>query len=288
MRTNLENYNIISYETLSEVLEIMNKENPPTPIAGGTDLMVQLNYKNLPEGEYLNLHAIKELQPSIIIEGDMIKISPLTSYTDLILHPYFKENMSLLREAAFAVGAPGIQSRGTWAGNIMNASPAADGVPALMVYDAKLKLTSLERERIVSLDTFYKGYKTFDKKANEIITEIQIPIPKTKALEYYRKVGERRAQAISKVLLAARIELNEESIIKDARLIFASVMPYTYRARETEKILNGQKLCEELIEKAMSLLANELKPIDDIRSTARYRNKVARNLLRECLEKALG
>ncbi|NUM36658.1 MAG: FAD binding domain-containing protein [Candidatus Brocadiae bacterium] len=287
MRNYLQDYCVVSCPSLQEALMALQGTPAPIPMAGGTDLMVYLNYRRLPAGSYLDLFNIPELKQGIQIQDNKVVFSALTTYMDVRMHPYFQNNMKLLLHAAKVVGAIGIQTRGTWAGNIINASPAADGVPALMVYDAKITLASAYNERQVLLSDFYHGYKKMDRSPQEIITKITIPIPQTKDHEYYRKVGERKAQAISKVILAGRLSLDGQKKIQSIRIVYGSVMPYTYRSNKTEELLLGNELNHKLIQEAVSLIGKELQPIDDIRSTALYRRKVAQNLLEEFLCSAL-
>ena len=288
MRNYLADYQVVNCASLPEALALLAQSPAPIPIAGGTDLMVYLNYHQLPAGTYLNLHAIPELRSRISVDAQQVTLSALTTYMDVRRHSFFRENMTMLAEAAAVVGAPGIQSTGTWAGNIVNASPAADGVPALMVYDAEVILTSSQGERRVLLANFYRDYKQMDRRADELLTAIVMPrINNSK--QYYRKVGERKSQAISKVLLAARLEQDAATAaITDARIVYASMMPYCYRCRTIETMLTGQRLSPQLISAAVQQLDQELRPIDDIRSTARYRLKVAGNLLEEFLSQALA
>ncbi len=284
MRNYLQDYRILSCHSLKEAVLALQETPTPVPIAGGTDIMVYLNYHRLPVGTYLDLTSIPELKTSIEIREKEVVFSALTTYMDVRLNSFFASNMQMLSQAAQVVGSIGIQTRGTWAGNIANASPAADGVPALMAYDASLILVCASGEREVSLADFYHGYKKMDRKQQEIISKIKIPIPQIKSREYYRKVGERKAQAISKVILAGRLALDEQKKIQHIRIVYGSVMPYTYRSRTTENLLLGKELTQDTIHQAVRQIGEELKPIDDVRSTAHYRRKVAQNLLQEFLE----
>jgi len=188
--------------------------------------------------------------------------------------------------AAREIGALAIQNRGTWVGNIANASPAADGVPALMAYDAEIELTSKDGRRIVPLSRFYHSYKQMDRRANELISAIHLPVPQSGWREYFRKVGTRRFQAISKTLLAGRILLSADQTVEDLRMVLASVAPYTLRAVQTENVIRGRQLTPELIEEAAEAIQDEIRPIDDVRSTEAYRRRVTSNLLREFLATA--
>ena len=217
--------------------------------------------------------------------GPSVILGALTTYRDVRISSV-RHRFPMLALAAREVGALAIQSRGTWVGNIANASPAADGVPALMAYDAEIELTSKDERRIVPLSGFYRGYKQMDRRANELITAIHLPIPRPGWREYFRKVGARRFQAISKTLLAGRILLGEDHTVEDIRMVLASVAPYTLRTVQTENVLRGRQLTPELIEEAAEAIQDEIRPIDDVRSTEAYRRQVTSNLVREFLTTA--
>ncbi len=287
MRNYLTGIQVVNCTSLEDALKIMAQPTPPTPLAGGTDIMVNLNFKKLSDGIYLNLHSIPELKKNIRITNNEIILSALTTYTDVIYHSFFQNKYIILPQAAASVGSMGIQTRGTWAGNIMNASPAADGVPALMVYDAQIVLISQKGERIIPLCEFYQGYKKMQRLPDELIKEIRIPIVENTGFQYFRKVGERKAQAIAKVTLAARIVLDQEGRVQNSRFIFGSVMPYSYRMLNLEKILANRSIHTELVRQAVDVVAYDLKPITDIRSTAHYRLRVAQNLVEEFLNQTL-
>lgn len=283
MRAYLPEFKVIRPMSLDGALKALKEKPPPIPIAGGTDLMVLLNAGQLKPGVYMDLHSIPELHQPIEISADDIQFSGLTSYTDARRNPAVRKRLPMLPLAAREVGALQIQSRGTWAGNIVNASPAADGVPALMAYDAVVVLASASGSRSVPLSEFYSGYKLMVRRPDELVTKIRIPFPPAGCIEYYRKVGTRKFQAISKVLLAGLVVLSKGKAIEKIRLVYASVMPYTFRARQTEAALLGRVLDAAALSEAVKTLQKEIKPIDDVRSTARYRLKVACNLLEEFL-----
>ncbi len=188
----------------------------------------------------------------------------------------------LLGEAANLTGAIAIQNRGTIGGNIANASPAADSLPALLVYEAELELISSAGSRVVPYVGFHTGYKTTLMREDELIRAIRLPRTTAGWQQHSRKVGTRKAQAISKVCIAAMAKLDGVTI-SDIRLAYGSVAPTPVRAWKTEAALKGRKLDSATIQTARTELLNELKPIDDIRSTADYRSRVAANLLEEFL-----
>jgi CO/xanthine dehydrogenase FAD-binding subunit len=188
----------------------------------------------------------------------------------------------MLCAAAKETGGIAIQNRGTLAGNIANASPAGDSPPALLVYDAELELVSSTGARWVSYADFHTGYKQTIMRADELISHIRIPRMKDGWRQYYRKVGTRKAQAISKVCFAGAVRM-EGSTVSDIRIALGSVAPIVVRCVATEKSLVGEQLDPDIIKAARKTLISEIVPIDDIRSTADYRLRVAGNLLEEFL-----
>jgi CO/xanthine dehydrogenase FAD-binding subunit len=206
----------------------------------------------------------------------------LTTYADIRAHDALAAEFPLLGAAARVTGGVATQNRGTIGGNIANASPAADTPPVLLVYDAELELMSATGTRRVPYAAFHRGYKQMDLAPGELIVRVHLPPRDRHWRDYYRKVGTRRAQAISKVCVAGSI-LMEGTTVKDVRLALGSVAPTVVRAARTEETLRGRPLEAGAIAAAEQTLASEIAPIDDIRSTARYRARVAANLLREFL-----
>jgi CO/xanthine dehydrogenase FAD-binding subunit len=278
-------FEVISPHTLDEALDAMASVGNIVPLAGGTDLMVGLDAGAIPACAFLNLQELRELRP--VLSADRgLTLGALTTYRDVRVSP-IRKTYPMLSLAAREVGSLAIQSRGTWAGNIINASPAADGVPALMAYDAEVELATKADRRRVLLSQFYSGYKQVDRKPDELVVAIHAAVPKPGWVEYYRKVGARRFQAISKTLLAGRILLGADRVVEDVRLVFASVAPYTLRAIQTENVLRARKLSAELIAEAAKAIQDEIHPIDDIRSTEHYRRRVTSNLVADFLRTSL-
>ncbi len=277
------NFEVITPATLKDALDAIDTERNLVPLAGATDLMVYLEAGSLPPCTFLNLQELAELKPTLRVDGSVV-LGALTTYRDVRISSV-REQFPMLASAAREVGALAIQNRGTWAGNIANASPAADGVPALMAYDASIELTSKQQRRLVPLSAFYRGYKQIDRRPNELITAIHLSVPRPGWHEYFRKVGARRFQAISKTLLAGRILFSRDETVEDIRMVFASVAPYTLRAVQTENLLRGRQLTPELIDETARAVQDEIHPIDDIRSTETYRRRITSNLIRDFLER---
>jgi CO/xanthine dehydrogenase FAD-binding subunit len=256
------------------------------PFAGGTDLMVLLEAGQLLHRRFLSIWKLPELR-GIEVTPRHVTLGALTTYTEIRRSEILTREFPLLCRAAAATGSVATQNRGTLAGNIANASPAADSPPALLVYDAELELVSSSRWRRVPYHGFWTAYKQTGLQADELIHRIRLPRATYGWRHYYRKVGTRRAQAISKVCFAASARV-DAGRIAEIRVALGSVAPTVLRAVETEKILQGEKLTPESLRSAQDVLAGEIAPIDDMRSTARYRRRIAQNLLAEFCEMLLA
>jgi CO/xanthine dehydrogenase FAD-binding subunit len=252
------------------------------PFAGGTDLMVLLEAGKLSHRRFLSIWKLPELR-GIEETPDHVTLGALTTYTDMRRSEVLSREFPLLCRAAAETGSVATQNRGTLGGNIANASPAADSPPALLVYNAELELASANGSRWVPYHGFWTGYKQTGLRASELIRCIRLPRATQSWRHYYRKVGTRRAQAISKVCLAAAARIAALRIA-DVRIALGSVAPTVFRATETETILRGERLTPATLRAAQDSLASEIAPIDDMRSTARYRSRVAQNLLAEFCE----
>jgi CO/xanthine dehydrogenase FAD-binding subunit len=283
MRSYVPGYEMDAPRTLAEVLKRMADEpNTWKPFAGGTDLMVLLEAGKLPHRRFLSIWKLPELH-GITVTPAHVTLGALSTYSEIRRHETLFREFPLLCRAAAETGSVATQNRGTIGGNIANASPAADSPPALLIYDAELELISARGSRWVPYQGFWKGHKQIALREDELIRGIRLSREKSGWQQFYRKVGTRRAQAISKVCFAgaAQIELGR---IVDVRLALGSVAPIVLRALETEKILRGEKLTPALVLAAQQSLAREIAPINDIRSTARYRQRVAENLLADFCE----
>jgi len=244
--------------------------------------MVLLESGKLPEGGYVGLWNLRELR-GIDDTSDAIAIGALTTYTEIARHALLQAHWPLLCRAAEETGGVATQNRGTIGGNIANASPAADTPPALIVYDAELEIVSGRGTRRVPYDRFHTGYKQMDLGADELVARVYLPKRSATWRQYYRKVGTRRAQAISKVCMAVACDVAAGGLVNDVRIALGSVAPTVVRARAAEAALLGHQLSADTIAAAEAALEREIAPIDDIRSNARYRLRVARALLREAL-----
>ena len=275
-------YALTAPPTLSEVLAQL-AENPGhhTPIAGGTELMVALAAGRLQQKSLISINHLSELR-FIHITDTAIHIGANTTFTGIRRNPTIAADLPLLIQSASWTGSIANQNRATLGGNICNASPAADTPPALLAYNATIKLISSTGERTLPYTDFHLGYKRTALQPNELLHSITIPRIYARHQHFIRKVGTRNAQAISKTALAA-IALIKNQTITEIRLGAASLTDRPTRLYATEAALLNQPLTEATLRAARAALASESHPIDDIRSTARYRSAVAANLLEQFL-----
>ena len=287
MRANPAEYELAAPGTLREVLGLHASEPGSwLPVAGGTDVMVLYTAGKLQARKLVSIAGLRELR-YIEVASSELRIGAGCTYTDLRRHSVVANEFPLLARAAAWTGGIANQNRGTLGGNIANASPAGDSLPVLLVYDADLILVSARGERRIPYRTFHTGYKQTLLAPDELIHSICIRRNLTGYISYVKKVGARNAQAISKVFLAAMARISNARI-EDVRLAAGSVGPVPIRLAGTELALAGQTIDNSLLETAGKVMAGEIQPIDDIRSTAGYRSVVLRNLLGEFLRRLPG
>jgi len=275
---------------LAEAFAIL-AEAPTRPIAGGTDLMVALTGElGEPPDRMLDLWRLDELR-GIALDGDVVSLGALTTYTDIRRSAVCREHLPVLVEAAATIGAAQIQNRGTIGGNVVNASPAGDTLPVLLAADASFVLGSVRGERVVPAGAFWPAYRRTALAPDELLLRVRIPLLAGRELRF-RKVGTRRAQSISKVVLALGWRDAGPSTPgapwTDVRLALGSVAPTPVRATATEAVLEGRPPVPETADLAAETLAAELAPIDDVRSTAEYRRLVAARVLHRLVRDAGG
>jgi CO/xanthine dehydrogenase FAD-binding subunit len=282
MRSSPADYELREATELEAALQRFSDGSGWRPMSGGTDLMVLFNAGVLPFRRLVSIRGIRELS-EISVSGDGVRIGAGATYASIQRHDLINREFFLLSQAANWTGSPANQNRGTLGGNIANGSPAADSPPALLVYNAELELVSLAGTRRVPYSDFHLGYKKMRLNADELISAIYLPRTGATFRQYCRKVGARKAQAISKVSFHGVAEKHGNAI-RDIRIALGSVAPVPLRCSKVEHLLKGQVPTMALIQAARGVLLEEIGPIDDIRSTATYRYTVSQNLLGEFLE----
>jgi CO/xanthine dehydrogenase FAD-binding subunit len=278
---------VVSPRTLAEAYALLAAD-AYRPVAGGTDLLVQITGElGDPPDRVLNIWHLDELR-GIRMEASALVFGALTTYAEMRRSPLVAEFLPAFAEAAGTIGAAQIQNRGTIGGNAVNASPAGDMLPLLLVCDAQLVLGSARGERWVAAREFWPAYRRTALASNELLLRISIPLVIDRHVRF-RKVGTRRAQAISKVVMALawRAGVGATSW-RDVHLALGSVAATPIRAPRTEAVLEGAPPDEATADQAASTLASELNPIDDVRSSADYRRAVAARVLHRLLREAGG
>lgn len=289
MRGDLSRLDVVRPRRLGEALRALAESDRPAPLAGGTDLYVLLNDGKSPAQRYLDLSRLDELR-GIERSPQGLRLGARTTYTQLRQSPDIRKLAPVLAGMAATVGAAAIQNRGTLGGSLGNASPASDPAPVLLALDADVELSSSDGRAIarrrVPLEKFFLDYRKTAARADELITALFVPAAALSGWRYaYRKVGTRRAQTISKVVAAIGIADRRGPGASDgARIAFGSVAATTVRAGAAESAIAGRELSASLaFEAREALLTRDLRPIDDLRSTAAYRSLVAGRLLESML-----
>lgn len=282
MRAFLPSYNLRQAQTLDELLKLLAAEPGVwKPLAGGTDVMVSFAAGKLTHRNFVDILPIKELCGIAEGKGELI-LGALASYADVLASASCAKHFPNLQHAARLTGALAIQNRGTLGGNIMNASPIADTPPALMAYGARVELASASGRRTVDYSAFHKGYKIVDAAQNEVLTKIILPLPAPNAFHFYRKVGTRKAQSISKICFAACASAHNGALT-NVGIGMGGVGPTTVRLKALESLLTSKRFAQVKEADVKKALEADITTIDDIRSTAEYRKTVSLNVAMQFL-----
>ncbi len=282
---------VVSPRTLAEAYDLLDDGGTWRPVAGATDLLVELAAGSEPPARVLDLWRLRELR-GISLEPRTLVIGALTTYSELQRSSLATEIVPALVEAASTVGAVQIQHRGTIGGNLATASPAGDMLPILLALDAEVVLGGPRGERVVPMGRFHPDYRRTAREPDELILRVRIPIVPGREVRF-RKVGTRKAQAISKVSVALAWRAGPgddgaEVAWHGVRIALGSVAPVPIRSSAAEAVLEGATPSAEVAERAARALADALAPIDDIRSTAAYRRTTAARVLHRLIRDAAG
>lgn len=274
--------NLITPASADEIFAIIEAEtNPVYFLAGGTDLVIRAKDGIIKDSLFLNIKNMN-LFRGIVIEGDFLKIGALTTHTELIKSNLVNDYATVLALAASAIGSPQIRNMGTIGGNVANASPAGDTIPALYTLDTDVIIISKTGERSVKIYDFFKGPGKTTLNTGELIKEFHIPLFFKEYSSYFKKLGQRRSLAISKLNIAVNLKLDDE-IIQDVRIAFGAAAPTVIRAVRTEEFLLGKTIDDSVSAEACVIASDEVAPIDDVRSTRQYRSEMAGVLLNKIL-----
>ena len=283
MRSDPKDYELVVPNSLQTAIALLAQSpGERLPIAGGTDIMVQYAAEKLQSRKLVSIWNLVELRHIEVLANE-IRVGAGCTYADIREHAVIGCEFPMLASAARWTGGIANQNRGTIGGNIANASPAAGSLPALLAYDAELILISVRGERRLSYTGFHTGYKKTKLAPDELVQAVCLPRRFSGYVSHARKVGSRNAQAISKVSLAALGRVANNAV-EDVRIAVGSVAPVPLRLTETERVVKGKVIDESLTSLARRTAMSEVRPIDDIRSTAKYRAAVVGNLVAEFLD----
>jgi xanthine dehydrogenase small subunit len=288
MRSDLCNLEVVRPKNLEAALRALaakGKKERPVPLAGGTDLFVYLNAGDHVGRRFLDLGGLRSLR-GIRVTPKSASIGALTTFSEIQEHAVLGRRFPALISAAGVIGARQIQNRATIGGNIANASPAGDSLPVLLSLDAVVRVRSVQGKREIPFEELFLDYRSLDLAPEELILSIAISTPPPRAFQFFRKVGTRRAQSISKVVICGVLRLDAKRNVNHIRISYGSVAPIPVRARHAEDILLGSRPGRAVCAEARKVLAEDIAPIDDIRSDREYRMTVAGNLLAQFLRTA--
>jgi CO/xanthine dehydrogenase FAD-binding subunit len=285
----LPRYRFVRAGSVAEVcailaeLEGLGEQGEPAPVllAGGTDFMPEVSQSGVRPGPLpwvIDVSRLDELRP-IDWDGRRLRIGAGATYREIQRHSAVRERAPLLCRMAADVGGPTIQARGTLGGNLATASPAADGVCAIAAYDATVEVRSLRGSRRIPIAELQTGYKRSRRAADEVIVAVELTPPAPGSPWIWRKVGARRAQAISKVALAAVAERSADGLTRFGAAL-ASVAPVTALLPTLRQLVLGTPLSALGAHAVDAAVEADIQPIDDLRSTRAYRLHVAKAIVR--------
>jgi len=282
---------VTSVSTLAEAYGLLAQSPPGLRVlAGGTDLMVQVNARLGIDsiGHVLDIWKLEELR-GIERNGSTLAIGALTTYSDLIKSPLVNECFPALADVSREVGAWAIQNRGTLGGNVCNASPAGDTLPLLLAADARFLLGGPRGTRCVPAAEFFTGYRKTALERDELLLHIEVPVLASGLGEklIYRKVGTRRAQSISRTILAARATA-KDGRLSGVRVAAGCVAPTPIRCPTVEAAVEGKQLDERAVIAAKAALDVDIHPISDVRGSVEYRRLASANVLERMLRRLAG
>ncbi len=281
----MREFELLQPKSLDEALgALASGDSAVRPLAGGTDMIVDIRARRAQPDVLVSLQNIAELR-GVTRENGSLRIGAATTISDFLKNSLLLEHAEIARQAAYVFANPMIRNLATIAGNIGSASPAGDMLPPLLALDAKIELVSKKETRTMPLSDFFLGPRKTARRANELISNLQFPISNSHCGTAFYKLGLRQADAISLISVAVWLE-RDGSKIRDVRLALGAVAPIPLRAKRTEELLRGQPFTESIVRQAAQLASQECSPIDDLRASANYRRRMVAVYVRRMLEQA--
>ena len=281
----LPKFDLLQPSTLGEALEILSTTQNAQPIAGGTALLVEMRGRKAEPGVLVDLGRLGDLHGVAPAANELV-IGATTTIAELLKNPHVTERASILRDACSTFASPLVRNRATIGGNVAQGSPAGDMAPALLVLDASIELRSVRGKRLVRAVDFWKGPRKTTRKSDEMVVSIRIPLSQTPWLSSWKKLGLRKADAISVASAAVRLSLTADGKCEGARVAVGAVAPTPLRVAKSENALVGKPISREAIAQAAAAAAASSVPINDVRASVDYRRRVVEVLVRRALMEA--
>jgi len=283
----LPEFALLMPQTLEEALEMLAEGAPDVaPLAGGTNLVVDMRSGRYCPGVVVNIGGLEELR-GVRRENGHLVVGGGVTIAELLDDPLIAQHAPVLREAAAVLANPLVRNRATVGGNLADASPAADSAPPLLVLGAEVELVSRQGTRRVPLADFFVHVRKTVRRPQELLAAIRWPVPTDRSASAFRKLALRKADAISVLNAAVNVERDGAGRCRQARIALGAVAPTPIRAHEAEEALRGQQLTPATIAEAARLAAEATQPIDDIRGSAAYRKRVVEVLVRRLLDEVV-
>jgi CO/xanthine dehydrogenase FAD-binding subunit len=289
MRTAVSALEVERPRSLADALERLHRSAGAerlVPLAGGTDLFVVLNAGAFAPRRFLDLQPLRELRGLRVRRDGVLEAGALATFADIGRDASVRRRWPSLAQASWVIGAAQIQNRATIAGNIANASPAGDSLPVLLAHEASVRVRSVRGERTVAMRELYRGYRQLALEPDELIVAVEVPPAPPRARTFFRKVGTRAAQSISKVVMAGVLRMGSRGAPDHVRVAWGSLAPTPVRSPAVERVLVGAKPSGDVLRSAQAALAADVSPIDDVRSERDYRMAVAASVLAQFLRAA--
>ena len=278
----INDFEFVRPQNLPEALDVMAQDAQVAPIAGGTNIMVNMKRMPLQADLVADLSGLEELK-SISVNNGRVRLGAGVTFAQLLDWRPGGAVEGLMRPMCIAFAGPLIRNLATVGGNICDASAAADLSPPLLALDAAVELNSAAHgRRTLPLPEFFQGVRKTARRTDELLTAIEFPMPDKNERWFYYKLGKRKADAISIVSVAMTVRLEQGSVVR-ARIALGAVAPVAMRASHTETLLQGEMLNEAINNAAATCAAGEARPIDDFRATGAYRRQMVAALVRRGL-----
>jgi CO/xanthine dehydrogenase FAD-binding subunit len=284
----LPEFDFVTFNTLKETLSFLYRYSDESKlIAGGTDLMIKLKSGEATPKYIVNLSGCEGLN-YVKDNNGKISIGPIVTHTELINSSLLNKFVPVLSAAAGVIGSPQIRNQGTVGGNICNASPSADTVPALMVLNSRVKIVSHDEARWTSLKDFFLSPHRTILKGNELIAEIEVEKLPEDTLFSFQRVSRRNAMDIAQMSVAVALVMDEnKGRILEARISPGSVTPTPVRIHEAEKILEGEILTDNIIESSAEEVSRRAIDMTDTRWIPEYKRPAIKGLVIRAIKNAM-